>query len=73
MDAATFNANRAGFMTDHLQSVATFLQQQRSVELGAIGIDLDLSDVYHNSLTLDLEGTLTNRSYAALESLFQPR
>ncbi|MBX2824340.1 MAG: cobalamin biosynthesis protein CobT [Gammaproteobacteria bacterium] len=73
MDAATFNANRAGFMTDHLQSVARFLQQQRTIELGAIGIDLDLSDVYHNSLMLDLEGTLTNRSYAALESLFRTR
>ncbi|MBX2886653.1 MAG: hypothetical protein KTR32_42295 [Granulosicoccus sp.] len=73
MDAATHNANRAGFLTDHLKSVAHFLENNHSIELGAIGIDLDLSDVYRNTLTLDLAGTLTNRSYAALEMLFQAR
>lgn len=73
MDAATHNANRPGFLTDHLKSVVAFLENNRAIELGAIGIDLDLSDVYQNSLTLDLAGTLTNHSYSALEMLFQPQ
>lgn len=70
LDAATHNNNRDGFLSDHLYNVASFLQRQPDVEIGAIGIDLDLSDLYHNSISLNLEGTLTNQSYASLERLF---
>ena len=70
LDAATHNNNRDGFLSDHLYSVAAFLQKQPDVEIGAIGIDLDLSDLYRNTISLNLEGTLTNQSYASLETLF---
>lgn len=70
LDAATYNANREGFLTDHLRSVAGFLEHSPSIEVGAIGIDLDLSDLYAKSLSIDLSGTLNTRSYAALETLF---
>lgn len=70
LDAATHNANREGFMSDHVQSVAGFLEKHTSIELAGIGIDLDLSDFYSNSITLNLEGTLNTRIYSALEQLF---
>lgn len=71
LDAATHNANREGFLQDHLLSVSDFLHRQTEIELGAIGIDLELSDQYRNSINLNLEGTLNTRVYGALEALFQ--
>ena len=73
LDAATHNANREGFLQDHLHSVSDFLHRQSEIELGAIGIDLDLSDQYRNSINLNLEGTLNTRVYGALEALFRLR
>jgi len=69
-DAATHNANRDGFLGDHLASVASAIEKDPTVQLGAIGIDLDMSDIYSNSLSLDLSGTLGQASYRALATLF---
>ena len=70
MDAATHNANPDGFLWDHLARVARSIDKGRSVRLGAIGIDLDLSDTYRNSVSLDLTGTLGQESYRVLHELF---
>lgn len=70
LDAATQNTNREGFLGDHLASVAKFIEADPSVQLGAIGIDLDMSDTFSNSVSLDLGGTLGQASYRVLNTLF---
>ena len=70
MDSASTNANRAGFLVDHLRAVAEDIDHTGAVELGAIGIDLDVSDFYRRSISLDLTGTLSIGSYGVLERLF---
>lgn len=70
LDAATANANREGFLGDHLASVARFIEADPTIHLGAIGIDLDMSDTFNNSVSLDLGGTLGQASYRVLHSLF---
>ena len=70
LDAATHNANREGFLADHLASVANVIERDPSVQLGAIGIDLDMSDTFRRSASLDLSGTLGTASYRVLQQLF---
>lgn len=76
MDAATHNANRVGFLNDHLIGVARHidsrsLRDPNDIQLGAIGIDLDLSEVFSRSVSLDLSGTLGRDSYRVLRELFE--
>lgn len=69
-DAATANVNRPGFLDDHLAGIADRIERFSPVELGAIGIDLDMSGYMRNAIDLDLTGTLTIQHYRALEQLF---
>ncbi len=73
MDAATHHNNPDGFLEQHLRDVAGHIEKQTPVQLGAIGIDLDLSDTYQNSVGLDLNGTLGQASYRVLHTLFSRR
>lgn len=73
MDAATHHNNPDGFLEQHLRDVASHIERQTPIHLGAIGIDLDLSDTYQNSVGLDLNGTLGQASYRVLHTLFQGR
>ena len=70
LDAATQNTNREGFLGDHLASVAKAIERDPDINLGAIGIDLDMSDTFNNSVSLDLGGTLGQASYKVLNTLF---
>ena len=70
MDAATHNTNRDGFLSDHLAGVARFIDKDPTVALGAIGIDLDMSVTYRQTVSLDLGGTLGQSSYRVLHTLF---
>ncbi len=70
MDAATANANRDGFLADHLRAVTRRIEHEGLVELGAIGIDGPLDDLVRNSIALDLTGTLTIGTYDVLHRLF---
>lgn len=70
MDAATANANRDGFLGDHLRSVARRIEAEGLVQLGAVGIDLQLDEFIANSISLDLTGTLTIGTYDLLHRLF---
>lgn len=69
-DAATSNVNRPGFLDDHLAAVAGQIERWSPVELGAIGIDLDMSPYVRNSIDVDLTGTLALQHYRVLEHLF---
>lgn len=70
LDAATYNTNREGFLGDHLRNVVRIIEARGDVTLGAIGIDLDMSETFSRSVNLDLSGTLSLRAYQVLESLF---
>ncbi len=71
LDAATQNTNREGFLGDHLASVAKYIESDPQIQMGAIGIDLDMSDTFGNSVSLDLGGTLGQASYRVLNTLFK--
>lgn len=70
MDSATSHHNPEGFLEDHLVEVSNRLEKGGVVELRGIGIDLDLDGFYRRSLVLDLTGTLGNREFRSLESLY---
>ncbi|MEM9561484.1 MAG: cobalt chelatase [Actinomycetota bacterium] len=77
MEAATANANRDGYLEDHLRAVVARLEGRGGipgpapgVQLGAICLDHSLADVFTNAADLDLDGTLTLRSYDVLHRLF---
>ncbi|MEM7321455.1 MAG: cobalt chelatase [Actinomycetota bacterium] len=70
MDAATANNNRDGFLADHLRAVASRIEADGAVALGAIGIDDQLDAYIGASVSLDLDGTLTIGSYDVLHRLF---
>lgn len=74
-DSATSNANRDGFLDDHLRAVAGEIEGRvrrrvpGAVELAAIGIDLDVGGYYRRCVDLDLTGTLGLHHYRVLEEL----
>ncbi len=70
MDAATANNNRDGFLDDHLHAVAQAIELRGDIELGAIGLDGDVSSVFRRSIALDLSETLSLSSYELLGDLF---
>ena len=70
MDSATANANGEAYLSQHLYDVAFRIEQRSTIELRAIGIDLDMSDFVEHSINLDLKGTLDNEAFSALETLF---
>ena len=70
MDATTATNNRDGFLSDHLRAVASRIESDGAVALGAIGIDEQLDDYVGASVSLDLNGTLTIGSYDVMQQLF---
>lgn len=81
MEAATANANRDHFLTDHLAAVAsTFSSTHRhrsrpirstlDISLGAITVDQALGEFVPNSVAMDLSGTLRVGDYDVLHRLF---
>ena len=73
-DAATANVNRPGFLDDHLVAVADRIERlhattHRGVQLGAIGIDLDMDGYVRRSVNADLTEALTLRHYGTLAAL----
>ena len=69
MEAATTLANEGGYLAAHLARVAEAIEAQGAVELGAIGIGLDLSVSYGRCLQLDLDGGLANRAFGEVVAL----
>ena len=69
MDTATVRENGEGFLTSHLSAVADQIERSSPVQLGAIGLDLDVSPYYRSTAEVDLSGTLTLSDYDCLRSL----
>ena len=72
METATSNYNDAGFLDNHLRSVAMQLHRMPNLHLGALGIALDMDEFVPRSINVDLTATLGNRTFRCLEELFLP-
>lgn len=70
MDSSTVEANRPGFLDDHLATVARHIERDGRVELGSIGIALDTSVWFRRSMPLQLDDVMTISTYGALSELF---
>ncbi|MDH3293598.1 MAG: cobalt chelatase [Acidimicrobiia bacterium] len=68
METSTARLNRDGYLFDHLRRV--WEQAGEAVEVGAITLDHDLSEIISPSVGLDLTGTLTIDTYNVLHRLF---
>ena len=71
MDSATANANNEIYLAQHLHEIANRIETRSNIELRAIGIDLDMSEFFQRSITLDLKGTLDKEAFGALETLYR--
>ncbi len=70
MDSATANTNHDAYLAQHLYDIANRIETHSNIELRSIGIDLDMSEFFRRSITLDLKGTLDKEAFAALETLY---
>lgn len=70
MDSATTEVNPTGYLDNHLASVARHIERDPRVALGSIGIALDTSPWFRNSVALDLDDVMTTSTYQALHALF---
>lgn len=73
MDGATHQANASDILDLHLKQVARQIEQQSSVHLYALGVGLDLSNYYRNSLELDLASSFDNRVFDEILQLLHQR
>lgn len=70
-EAATANANGDDYLDHHLRRVVRAVERDRGgIRIGAVSLDEDLSSVYADSLTADLDGTITIGTYDLLQDLF---
>ncbi|MBE7420436.1 MAG: cobalt chelatase [Ideonella sp.] len=63
MDAATHLANDLHYLDHHLRQVVQRHEQSGAVEIGGIGVGLDLSPYYSRSQALDLSAPPGNRVF----------
>lgn len=63
MDGATQRNNPPDYLDHHLQQVAALIESRGEIELYALGVGLDLSNYYSNSLALDLSYSLDNEVF----------
>lgn len=76
MDGATAHANDAHYLDAHLRHVVTRREQQGRVQIGALGVGLDLSGFYSRARALDLGAMRVpqlHRELLALLAMRRPR
>lgn len=73
MDGATQLANDAHYLDHHLQQVAARIEADGVVELGAIGVGLDLSPYYGHCQAVDLDAGLDGRLFQDVLTLIGRR
>jgi cobaltochelatase CobT len=70
-EAATNKANRKGYLADHLINVVDYIERRTPVEIGGLTVDHDVSTIFHRSMPIDLDATLTIGAYGVFEELFR--
>ena len=69
MDSATHAANSERFLDQHLSYVAQQLEQRPDLRLCALGVGLDLSAYYRQSMSINLQDELGTRDFFAIADL----
>ncbi|MEJ8847451.1 cobaltochelatase CobT-related protein [Variovorax rhizosphaerae] len=69
MDSATQLANDPHYLDHHLRDVVSRHEQMGQVEIGAIGVGLDLSPYYRHSQVIDLVASTGNRVFGEIVGL----
>ena len=69
-DSATANANSDTYLANHLGLVVDRIERRSPVELRALTLDGDMGAVFVGSLPIELDDTLTLRTFSVLTQLF---
>ncbi|MFT5574388.1 MAG: cobaltochelatase CobT [Cryomorphaceae bacterium] len=69
MDTSTRAANHERILDQHLAQVAQSIELRADVKLCALGVGLDLSSYYQESLSIDIEQELTTKDYFGIVDL----
>jgi cobaltochelatase CobT len=69
MDTSTIAANHERILDHHLAQVTQSIELRADVKLCAIGVGLDLSSYYHQSLSIDIQQELTTKDYFSIVDL----
>lgn len=69
MDTSTIAANHERILDQHLTQVAQGIEKRSDVKLCALGVGLDLSSYYQESLSIDIQQELTTRDYFGIVDL----
>ena len=69
MDTSTIAANHERILDQHLALVAHSIERRVDVKLCAIGVGLDLSSYYQQSLSIDIQQELTTKDYFGIVDL----
>ncbi len=68
-DSATANANGPDYLARHLGQVVAQIERSSPIHLGALTLDLDMSGTFRNTLPIELDDTLTLRTFTAITEL----
>lgn len=71
MDTATLKANEERYLDYHLTQVVKMIENQREIQVCALGVGLDLSAYYQQSLAITLDDELTTNDYFAIAELLK--
>ena len=71
MDTATHKANSERYLDQHLTFVANSIEQQPDVRLCALGVGLDLSAYYRESMSISLSDELNTNDFFAIAELLK--
>ncbi|RYF80991.1 MAG: cobalt chelatase [Comamonadaceae bacterium] len=69
MDSATELANDAHYLEQHLRDVVARHEQAGRIEIGGLGVGLDLSPYYRHSQVIDLAASTGNAVFAEIVAL----
>ncbi len=69
-ESSTRQANRPGFLGDHLRLVVSHIERHSPVELAALTVDHDVGSVFRSAMQIDLDVAPTIGTYRVFEELF---
>jgi len=69
MDTATNLANDKFYLDNHLKAVIGKYEQQGEIDIYGLGVGLDLSSFYKQSLVMDLSEGLSNEIFNEIVQL----
>ena len=73
MDTATMLANDKFYLDTHLKQVIEQSEKWNCLEIYGLGVGLDLSPYYKNSLFLDTSVTITNQVFFEIIQMLRGR